>query len=68
MSKEANKNYRVGTLDFHGNGEQFEYFDTEELAYENFIDSRALSDEVWLDRLVEFNGDVEYETVMSSSY
>jgi len=56
--------FRVGTLDSHGNGELYKYFDDEKEAYEHFIDQRAGEEEVWMEkRSDEGIQHGEYETM-----
>ena len=62
---EQSMDFRVGTLDSHGNGELYKYFSNKEDAYEHFIEVRAKiidgeheSAEVWTEERV---GD-EYES------
>jgi len=56
--------FRVGTMDSHGNGELYKYFDDEKDAYEHFIDQRADEDEVWMEKRSEEGiQHGEYETV-----
>jgi hypothetical protein len=67
------KEFRVGTLDSHGTGELYKYFDDETEAYEHFIDVRAKiidgehhSSDVWIEKVtgnpIDDISDVEYES------
>jgi hypothetical protein len=61
-------NFRVGTMDSHGTGEEFVYFEDEEIAYNSFIDKRATESEVWMEKRVENrHGEFEFETLHSYS-
>lgn len=58
--------FRVGTMDSHGNGEIYKYFEDEEKAYEYFIEQRSRENEVWMEKRLEYanrHGEYEYETV-----
>lgn len=65
MSNEKIRKYRVGTMDFHGNKEEFEYFKEYDKAYEFFINQRVENDEVWIESL---NSNSEYETMEIYTY
>lgn len=58
--------FRVGTMDSHGNGELYKYFEDEEKAYEYFIEQRSSEDEILMEKRLEYanrHGEYEYETV-----
>jgi hypothetical protein len=58
--------FRVGTMDSHGNGELYKYFEDEEKSYEHFIEQRSNESEVWMEKRLEDanrHGEYEYETV-----
>ena len=65
MVKKEIRKYRVGTMDFHGNKEEFEYFNEYDKAYEFSINQRAENDEVWIESL---NSNSEYETMESYTH